>query len=462
MNPDINKEIKATVANDDNWQKYICLACGLIYDEKEGDPDSGIDPFTKFDDIPDDWVCPLCGVGKGDFELYVPRTVNIVAQPQTLAIDNHYGVVILGGGMAGWAVAEAVRSLDTSMPVLMISSCDANRYHKPELSIAISKGMTTEKIIKTTGGQAAAELNITLLAKAFALNIDSQAKEIHTTRGVFSYDKLVFATGASPFVPEVLPASYCWRINHLNGFSGLQQTLADKPQAVLIVGAGMIGTELAEDMARAGHQVTLVDKTAYPLQGILPPIAAKLVAQCLAEQGIRYLAEHSVTGLSKIDNGYTLSSRDSQGLEYQTATDQVIVSAGLTVDSRLPQRAGLDFSPRTGIKVNSTNLQTSNEHIYALGDCVDIDGSPCRFIAPIHAQARTIAAQVTGQAYEPYQHTNPVIRLKTKGISVMISGSPNREQDWSIADQDDSQLVMQQVHNGDTQAEIVIKYAKSA
>ncbi len=459
----IYDQISSEASNDAIWQKYICLACGLIYDESLGDPDSGIAPFTKFDDIPDDWVCPLCGVGKCDFELYVPRSVNIVAQPQTVATDNHYGVIILGGGIAGWAMAEAVRSMNETMPVLMISSCDANRYHKPELSIAISKGLSTEKIIKNTGSQSANELNITLLANTFALNIDSDAKEIHTTRGIFTYDNLVFATGATPFMPDVLPASYCWRINHINGFNGLQQSLAHKKQTVLIVGAGMIGTELAEDMARAGHEVLLLDRTAYPLQGILPEMAAQLVAASLFDQGVTYLAERTVEGLTaNPTGGYTLASSDSKGNHYEQNVDQVIVAAGLTVDARLPTRAGLDFNARTGIKVDSRNLQTSNPHIYALGDCIEINGSACRFVAPINAQATTIAAEITGQKHEPYLHTDPVIRLKTKGISVMISGKPNRQVDWSVAKQDGSELIMQQIAKGETQAEIVIKYAKSA
>ena len=49
-------------------EKYICTVCGYIYDEAVGDPDNGIEAGTKFEDIPDDWVCPLCGVGKSYFE----------------------------------------------------------------------------------------------------------------------------------------------------------------------------------------------------------------------------------------------------------------------------------------------------------------------------------------------------------------------------------------------------------
>ncbi|TFF94246.1 rubredoxin [Candidatus Thorarchaeota archaeon] len=48
--------------------RYECLVCGWVYDEEKGDPDSGVEPGTKFEDIPDDWVCPMCGASKDDFE----------------------------------------------------------------------------------------------------------------------------------------------------------------------------------------------------------------------------------------------------------------------------------------------------------------------------------------------------------------------------------------------------------
>lgn len=49
-------------------EKWVCVVCGYVYNPEEGDPDSGIAPGTKFEDIPEDWVCPLCGVGKDQFE----------------------------------------------------------------------------------------------------------------------------------------------------------------------------------------------------------------------------------------------------------------------------------------------------------------------------------------------------------------------------------------------------------
>ena len=50
-------------------KKYVCSVCGYVYDPEKGDPDGGIEPGVPFEEIPDDWVCPVCGVGKEDFEL---------------------------------------------------------------------------------------------------------------------------------------------------------------------------------------------------------------------------------------------------------------------------------------------------------------------------------------------------------------------------------------------------------
>lgn len=51
------------------WRKYMCVVCGLIYDEQAGWPDDGIAPGTRWEDVPESWVCPDCGVGKSDFEM---------------------------------------------------------------------------------------------------------------------------------------------------------------------------------------------------------------------------------------------------------------------------------------------------------------------------------------------------------------------------------------------------------
>ena len=96
------------------WRQFICRACGYVYDEQDGDPDGGLAPGTRYEDIPDDWACPLCGVSKQDFDPYDgpssgPVSARAVAQVP-YATRARKGVVIVGGGIAGWSVARALRA----------------------------------------------------------------------------------------------------------------------------------------------------------------------------------------------------------------------------------------------------------------------------------------------------------------------------------------------------------------
>jgi len=59
---------KQDIKEEEKMDKYVCKVCGYIYDPEKGDPENGIDPNTKFEDLPDDWVCPICGAEKSDFE----------------------------------------------------------------------------------------------------------------------------------------------------------------------------------------------------------------------------------------------------------------------------------------------------------------------------------------------------------------------------------------------------------
>src|SRR3954468_13951611 len=70
-------------------QQWICVACGFVYDPAEGDPDGGIAPGTAFEDVPDDWVCPVCGAGKRDFSAYdpYPGQASIAATPSRSTAD---------------------------------------------------------------------------------------------------------------------------------------------------------------------------------------------------------------------------------------------------------------------------------------------------------------------------------------------------------------------------------------
>ena len=425
-----------------SWKQYICRACGLIYDEQFGDPDSGLLPGTRFEDIPKDWECPLCGVTKADFEPYFKRESVIVAS-NTANVSREAGVVVIGAGIAGWSAVMAIRDVDPYIPITMISACNANRYHKPELSVAVSRGMTTDTLVKESAADAAQRLAVDVIADTFVTGISPALRQLRTTRGSFQYKKLVLAVGAKPSLPAALPASLCWRINDLAGWSGMRSALGHAKKAIAIIGAGMIGCELAEDLLRAGHSVTLIDYLPLPLIGLLPEAASRMLHESQRGMGIEYIGNERVQSIVPLADQRKLITTTSG----KTVTsDVVIATTGLSTDGRIAKLAGLDF--HNGIAVDASSLQTSDPDIYALGDCISLDGQACRFIEPIAKQARAIANHMAGIADIGYQHAPPIIRLKTRTLSIEIQGAPGQQGEWQTITEQADFLHMEQWFNG--------------
>ena len=436
------------------WKQFICRACGLIYDEQTGDEDSGIAPGTRFEDIPDDWVCPLCGVMKADFEPYDHTAVIPVRQDAGSGVrhaSRATGIVIIGGGHAGWAAAEAVRALDAEVPLTLVTACVGDRYLKPELSIAMSRGATRETLVRETATRAAQRIGLQLLPETFVIGLSPALHQLRTTRGTLSYTSLVIAMGARPALPELLPPQLCWRINDLAAWSGLKQKMQQGPKRIVIVGAGMVGCELADDFVRAGHQVTLLDIQSQPLAALLPPLASARLCAGLASAGVRFVGAVQVEGVALSQAGSKhVFTRDGQVFE----ADEVVAATGLVTDTRFALGAGLRMDK--GIAVNDATLQTSAQDVYALGDCVSIDGAPCRFIEPISKQAKAIAHAILNKPYAGYAHTQPVIRLKTTSIPVVIHGLPSASAQWQVFQDHSTKLVMQQSIGGQVIASLEV------
>jgi rubredoxin---NAD+ reductase len=425
------------------WRKFLCRACGLIYDEELGDPDSGLAPGTRFEDIPDDWECPICGVKKADFEPYTAREA---APAPNLPIlrQRKPGVVIVGAGIAGWAVAEAVRALDASTPITLVTGCAGDVYNKPELSVALARGRTPASLCRATGSAIAERLGVRLLTNTIAVGISNTRRELRTTRGTIAYSDLVLAHGARPASLPSLPASLCWSINHLAAWSGLYKQLAEGAKRIAIVGAGMVGCELAEDFVRAGHSVTLLDREVAPLAGLLPAPASARVERGLRALGVQFVGQVMVAGVvAGADGSKQITTACGQDFD----VDIVVAATGLVTESRLARNAGLAFNQ--GIAVDPATLRTSAPHIYALGDCISLEGRPCRFIEPIAKQAETIARNILELGHDGYSHAQPVIRLKTKSAPVMLQGTPHPAASWRTLRDDATTLVMEQWRGGE-------------
>jgi rubredoxin-NAD+ reductase len=432
------------------WKEFLCRACGLIYNEGEGDLDSGILPGTRFDDIPDDWSCPVCGVRKQDFEPYMPAIFNAAVVPPVSGRHQTGGVVIVGAGIAGWSVAAAIREADAHVPVTIVTHCDGDVYNKPELAIAFSRGQTPATLLRETGADAARRLGIRLLPKTDAIGISPEFKKLRTTRGTLRYDSLVLAAGAKAKLPTGIDPALCWRINSLEAWSSLHSALGGGPKKIAIIGAGMVGCEFAEDLSRAGHEVQLFGITTEPLPGLLPGIVGERVRTGLEGLGVRYRAGVSVAAIQRLPNNSL--QIDFLGGESEIV-DQVVAAVGVATEPRMVRAAGLDFDG--GIVVDPKTLETSAHSVYAIGDCISMNGIACRFIEPIKRQAETIAAAVTKTGQQPYDHRSPVIRLKTKSAPVTIEGLVSPQGEWRQVDSADGELIMEQWQGGLITARLV-------
>ncbi|WP_010201829.1 FAD-dependent oxidoreductase [Psychrobacter sp. PAMC 21119] len=385
-----------------------------------------------------------------------------VENPSVAPVTSSKGIVIIGAGLAGWHVIDAIRAKDTDIPITLVTADSGDRYHKPMLTMAISQRKSAADLVRATGVDAAEAANIKLLANTQVTDVDTTTQQLqlvsaqrsdpaNTDYATISYGKLVLAMGAHPIFPKSLPEDLVWHVNHIERFGQLQENLATGSQHVAIVGAGMVGTEIAEDLLKAGHQVTLIDLNDAPLSQMLPPKATARIAQAVKSQGINFLGGYQVSAITRISDGKLqvsyealVSATDSSTAEpiEPLIVDHVIASTGLTVDDKLPTAAGVDFDRRTGIVVDAPTLRTSTANIYAIGDCMSIDGVPCRYVAPLRAQAATIADDVLGLDHNGYDHKPPMIRLKNKAISVMVTGVPQATGNWQVKTESDDELIM--------------------
>jgi rubredoxin---NAD+ reductase len=403
------------------WQEYICHACGYVYKELDGDPDGGLAAGTRFADIPEDWACPLCGVTKSDFELYAPPGLDALrARLSTTApalkrqARQSPGVVIVGGGRAGWEVAEALRAHDQNLPITLVTACAGDVYDKPLLSVALARKTGPDKFIRETGVATAQRMQVQLLAHTHAIHIDPDTQQLRTTRGSLRYTHLVMAQGAQGVPSPTLPAHLCWRINHLAAYQKLRAALGNTPRKVVIAGAGLVGSELANDLALGGHHVTLLDVQDQPLARWAAQAAGHQLLEAWQTLPIQFIGQVKVANVEKTISGYSVTTACGQVLE----ADQVIAATGLQTPSRLALSAGLEWA--NGIAVDAQTLRTSNARIHALGDCISINGQTSRYIEPITRQARTIAADIVAAAPLPYELRPAVVRVKTSSLPLTL------------------------------------------
>ena len=288
------------------------------------------------------------------------------------------GVVIIGSGLAGYTLARELRKQDPDTAITEITRDGGESYSKPMLSNALSQQKSDAQLVQKTASQIEADLKAIVLTFQQVTAIDRAAKTVTLETGkVVEYTNLVLALGADPR-PAGLNAPVC-SVNDLADFRQWREKL-DQPRRILLIGAGLVGCEFANDLVSAGHQVVMVDPAPWPLGRLLPQKLGDQMTLALQEAGIEVHLTKTVSEMNA--NSAVLS--DGIVVPFDFALSAI----GLIPRVDLALQAGLTVG--RGIVVDRT-LKTSDPYIYALGDCAQSPAGVLPFVLPLMAQARTLA-----------------------------------------------------------------------
>ncbi len=323
-------------------------------------------------------------------------------------------IIVLGSGLAGCTVIRELRKLNHDIPITLVSRDSGDYYSKPMLSNAFAQNKDATSLVITPAAEMAKQLNIKLHAGAEVHAIHRAEKQLETTAGMLQYDKLVLALGADPIrIPmQGEAAEAIMSVNDLADYAKLRDALVTV-QAIAIMGSGLIGCEFANDLASAGYTVTIIDPGAYPLASLMPEQAGKQLLEPLKKLGVKWYFGTSVQRVEKASTGYTLTLADGLALQ----TDLVLSAVGLRPRTQLAREAGITVN--RGIVVND-RLCSSDESIFALGDCAEIEGKVLPFILPIMHAGRTLARVLNGEETTVNFPAMPVV-VKTPAHPIAVS-----------------------------------------
>ena len=343
-------------------------------------------------------------------------------------------VIIVGSGLAGYTVAREFRKYDKTTQIIMITQDNGDFYSKPMLSNAFAQKKTAEQLVSSPAKNMVEQINMTLLAEAKLKTIDTGKHEVDTSLGRYGYSKLVLALGADvvrlPFGGDA--AQQILSVNDLLDYAHFRTQVASAKR-VLVIGAGLIGCEFANDLLAAGIKPTVVDPMSYPLTALLPEAAGLAVKAALQAAGVEWKFGATVQAVDRAESGFRVTLANGEQLD----TDLVLSAVGLRPRTALARDAGLEI--KRGIVVDAHG-ETSAKDVYALGDCAEYEAGVMPYVLPIMTAGRAMAQTLTGTP-TPIVFSHMPVSVKTPAHPVSVhTARPGVVGTWEIAIAEDAGL----------------------
>jgi nitrite reductase (NADH) large subunit len=276
------------------------------------------------------------------------------------------------------------------------------------------------------------ENGIKLHAGVRVESINRTTKTVHTATGVDqTYDRLVFATGAKPFIPPIKGLA---ETGHFKEGIYLFRTLDDSLQIMkkaresrkaIVIGGGLLGLEAARGLLNQGLEVHVVELMPHPMAVQLDPPAGGILRTTLENMGIRFHLGKSITAVE--------SDPHVKGVVFNDGTvescDMLVISAGIRPNVDIARQA--ELSVERGIVVGDDLACVNDPHIYGIGECIQHRGQTYGLVAPCWEQAKVLAARLMADSTAAYEGSNTSTKLKIMGVDLVVLGrkEPTDEKD---------------------------------
>jgi NADPH-dependent 2,4-dienoyl-CoA reductase/sulfur reductase-like enzyme/rhodanese-related sulfurtransferase len=322
-------------------------------------------------------------------------------------MPNLNKIVVIGGTACGPKAAARARRLDQTAKITIVEQKDNLSTATCGLPYYIGGEVKERDLVSREADYFRKVFDMTVLTGTRGVKIDRQAHQVEVVevktdkRQTLDYDKLVIATGAAPTVPnwEGKDLKGIFTLSNISDAKAIRNYIDNlKNKEAVIVGAGLIGLEAAENFVAMGLKVTVLEALGWPLPALLDEEIAAHIEKHLKEKGVNLRFGQRVTGFKGDSEG-----RVNKVMLGETGIDAgiVLLSLGVRPNVALAKEAGLNIGTTGGIAVNEY-LQTSDPDIYAGGDCVELVNliTKQKTLVPLGSTAnkhgRIIGTNVTG------------------------------------------------------------------
>ena len=314
------------------------------------------------------------------FKVILPYT-RIVESGSEKVIAKRKKIVILGGRTAGPRAAARLRRLDEELDITIIEKAEFLSYAGCGLPAYITDKVHSSRALILTADNTIRDVNrfetignITVLNNTVALEINREHQFVRTqnlkdkTSSEIPYDILILATGSKIVVPKI-PGIWqkgIYSLHSLEQAEAIKKELSQrKAQDVGIIGGGLIGTSMAESLIEPGLRVSILEKKPHILFDLMDRDIALKIQNELQKKGVKIVVGVDITKFERPQDRFMIFSA-----QHSYDADIIILAMEVKPNTVLAAKAGLEIGDSGGILV-SPSLQTSDEHIYAAGDCTE-------------------------------------------------------------------------------------------